>query len=277
MIDSNGNNITINQPLAHDPSGPAADGGLTKVGSGTMTLTAANTYNGGTTVNAGTLAVSSSANMGTGGLTFGGSGGGVLNIIGSTTFTSSNAIALSQNGTIQADDSAGATLSGVISGSGELIKTGSGVLTLTGTNTYSGGTTVASGTLQVLDAGALPDGGLIVGAGGTFSFDPNSDLQSPVTAESLDIYATGGGSLGSSDPTISPVSALDSPALVAATAQPGLNSVPEPGTLLLVLAAGGGGLLWAICRKMDLRLVGWDKIRAPAQRVGERRPTNPRF
>ncbi len=31
VIDSNGNNITISQPLLHDASGPAVDGGLTKV------------------------------------------------------------------------------------------------------------------------------------------------------------------------------------------------------------------------------------------------------
>ena len=32
VIDSNGYNITVNQPLLHDASGPALDGGLTKAG-----------------------------------------------------------------------------------------------------------------------------------------------------------------------------------------------------------------------------------------------------
>ena len=58
VIDSNGNNITINLPLQHDPAlGSAADGGLTKVGSGSLILNAANSYTGPTTISAGTLSL----------------------------------------------------------------------------------------------------------------------------------------------------------------------------------------------------------------------------
>ena len=52
-------------------------------------------------------------------------------------------------------------------------------------NTYSGGTTVASGTLVVNIAGALPASrALIIGAGGRFIFDPDGlrladDLRGP--------------------------------------------------------------------------------------------------
>jgi autotransporter-associated beta strand protein len=60
-IDDGGFAITIDQPLIHDSSlGSTPDGGLTKSGTGVLTLTGANSYNGPTTINTGTLALSGS-------------------------------------------------------------------------------------------------------------------------------------------------------------------------------------------------------------------------
>ncbi len=59
-IDTAGFNVTIGQALMHSAIGGdnATDGGLTKNGTGTLTLSGTNTYTGPTTINAGTLALS---------------------------------------------------------------------------------------------------------------------------------------------------------------------------------------------------------------------------
>ncbi len=63
-INDNGLAITIGEPLTHDSGlGSTADGGLIKLGSGTVTLTGANTYTGNTTISAGTLAFSGSGSI----------------------------------------------------------------------------------------------------------------------------------------------------------------------------------------------------------------------
>jgi autotransporter-associated beta strand protein len=55
MINTNGYNVTLNQPLSHSSGAPASDGGLTKFGAGTLTIGGASTYTGPTVINAGTL------------------------------------------------------------------------------------------------------------------------------------------------------------------------------------------------------------------------------
>ncbi len=64
VIDDGGNAITIAEPLQHDASlGTTPDGGLTKLDSGTLTLTATNTYNGDTVISSGTLALSGAGSI----------------------------------------------------------------------------------------------------------------------------------------------------------------------------------------------------------------------
>jgi autotransporter-associated beta strand protein len=107
IIDTNGNTVTIGQALVHSTVGGdlATDGGLTKNGTGTLTLSGANTYTGTTTVNAGTLATGSTGTFGAGNvtvlagaaLTFGNNTS--IADLATLTFTNTSTINLSFSGT----------------------------------------------------------------------------------------------------------------------------------------------------------------------------------
>ncbi len=63
-IDDGGFAITIAAPLRHDSAlGATADGGLIKLGTGTLSLTGTNTFTGPTLINAGTLALSGNGSL----------------------------------------------------------------------------------------------------------------------------------------------------------------------------------------------------------------------
>jgi fibronectin-binding autotransporter adhesin len=141
--------------------------GLTKVGSGTLTLTGPNTYSCGTSFNGGAVAVNSDSNLGAGPLSF---DSGTLEVLATGGgITSNKAIRLSPlGGTIQADAGTTSTLSGAISGSGSLNSSsgtlrmsGPGTLILSGVNTYGGITVVQGGTLE---------------AGSFTAFSPNAGM-----------------------------------------------------------------------------------------------------
>jgi len=148
-------------------------GALVKNGAGNLTLSAANTYSGSTTVNAGTLTVSGgSAIADTSAVTVG--SGGVFNLSASETVGSiagAGNITLGSSTLTAGGDNSTTSASGRISGTGGFSKTGSGTLTLSGNNTYSGNTTVSAGTLR---------------AGSTDSFSTNSSF-SVTSGASLDL------------------------------------------------------------------------------------------
>jgi autotransporter-associated beta strand protein len=155
---------------------------LTTAGGGTLSLSAANTYTGGTNLNAGTLAISDGGALGTGLVTI--SFPGNLSLAGGITVanaiqnrsagtgisstsgdnTLSGPVDLFENGTFDVAASSTLDLSGVVSQSNpsrSLTKTGAGTLQLDGANTYSGGTDIRAGTLEVTNSSALGTAGLI--------------------------------------------------------------------------------------------------------------------
>ena len=145
-----GISATIGAPIV-DGSSPAA---IIKTDLGTLILSGANAYTGGTTINAGTLNVRADNNLGgaSGGLTF---GGGTLQFGSAFNLTGTRAITLNAGGGTINTNGFSTTISQAITGAGGLSKTGAGTLTLTGTNTYAGGTTITAGTLQLGNGGSL--------------------------------------------------------------------------------------------------------------------------
>jgi len=128
-------------------------GSFVKQGSGTLTLSGANTYSGGTTIHAGTLALSGPGKLfSTGAVTIDAGAFDISNTTGlfqtiGDLSGSGGEILLGEKTLITATEN-DTSYAGVIRGSGALIKQGLGTLVLTGDNDYSGGTTVNDGALQ---------------------------------------------------------------------------------------------------------------------------------
>ncbi|WP_307597729.1 autotransporter outer membrane beta-barrel domain-containing protein [Variovorax boronicumulans] len=161
--------LAIDRSDAHTLSNTiSGTGSLVKQGTGTTTLTAANSYAGGTALKQGRLNVGHNLSLGTGalsmddGTTLGFAANG-LNLANAVVLTGSNDPVIDTG-------SFDATLSGNISGGGFITKIGSGTLTLSGANSYSGATDVAAGTLKA-------------GATGTFSAASAHNVRSGATLD----------------------------------------------------------------------------------------------
>ena len=187
-FDTNGQSVILAGNLT------SSGGSLTKIGTGTLTLSGSDTYTGGTTINAGTLQIGGPGNLGstsgtltvnTGGtLDLNGTSQTVGNLIGTGTILN-NSAGTNKTLTIGSGNGTGGNYAGVIennSGTGgtlALTKTGTGTLTLSGTNTYTGTSTVSAGTLQFANEVSLYNNttaswtstNIIVKSGATLAFN----------------------------------------------------------------------------------------------------------
>ena len=176
----------------------SSTGGLTKTGTGTLTLSdGSNSYSGGTIVNAGTLVVGASGALGStsGALAVNNPNTGdgtnvevdLATGAGTTTGTLSGAIATPTSGTnndtinnegqlFTVNQKADKTFAGVITGAGgfTLGSSSTNALTLSGDNAYTGGTIVSGGTLKAENPGALGTGTVEVQSGAALSLDTTS-------------------------------------------------------------------------------------------------------
>jgi autotransporter-associated beta strand protein len=148
--------LTFLQPTSQTLSTVVTGGGaVVKDGAGTLILTGANTYTGGTTVT-----------------------GGILQ--GNTTSLQGDIL---NNATVVFDQASTGTYAGNLTGTGGVTKQGVGTLTLTGTSTFSGGLAVNQGILAAANVTSLGGGGLSFN-GGTLQALGTLGLTNPVTINS---------------------------------------------------------------------------------------------
>ncbi|MES2476399.1 MAG: autotransporter-associated beta strand repeat-containing protein [Verrucomicrobiota bacterium] len=207
-IDSGGFNGTIGTVLAH--AGVGTDGGLTKGGAGTLTLTQANTYNGPGLVTGGALVAATTASLpnwnvlNANTVQAGGALGARIGAPGlslgdfSTLISSGNY----QNGSSVAFDTTNADLSYDVSNlhtatsagaTVGLYKSGSGVLTATGTPSFTGPIAISGGTLVF--TGGIPANRTLAVDGGILDLNGVSVSETSLTVGSGQLISTGGSTL----------------------------------------------------------------------------------
>ncbi len=219
-IDTNAQNVSFATALS------SSGGTLTKLGTGTLTLTAPETYTGLTTITTGTLQFGNGASGNDGSLV---ATGGIAD-----------------NATLAFNIFGSQTYAGVIGGGGLVTKTGAGTQILSGASTYSGGTTVSNGTLLAYGSAtgttsSTGTGNVTVATGGTLggsgSVLPTGSAGSVSIQDGGTILGTAGQTLTINGTLNLAANALSSssiatltPGAAGAAALIGVNSLAAPGS-----------------------------------------------
>jgi fibronectin-binding autotransporter adhesin len=175
--------------------------GITKVGTGTLTLSGTNTFSGSTQINGGVLAIPSTAglpgwntnsrysvaNGATLAVTNAVSDGNIATMLGTTNFAAGASIGFD---TTSANRTYAAALNNTSQGALGLTKLGGNALTLPSANSYSGLTTLTNGVITLQNPSALGTvaGATIVSINGRVELDGGIT----VSGEALTISGSGG-------------------------------------------------------------------------------------
>ena len=206
IIDSQAFAVTVPQNLS---SGSPSDGGLTKLGTGSVTLTGVNTYVGGNNVSNGTLEVANVGSLGSLTSPAGnrvGSGGTLTLDVGGALFTAGNVDSVRASTTFSGgsflglNTAAGAfTYGTTITGPQGLVVTGTKALTVAANNAYTGPTNIAGGSQLV--ASTLANGGLPSSVGASNNASGNLILNGTVGNGNDAANPTAGATLVYTGPT----------------------------------------------------------------------------
>ena len=151
---------------------------LTKLGAGNLTLSAANSYTGATSIQAGTLTTGIENAIATSDSVTVASGATLaLNNFNQRVQDLSGAgiIALG-TGTLTTQNNSDTAFDGTLTGTGGLTKTGTGTLTLSATGNSVGATDVNAGTLHLTQNGMFNATSLSIDSGATLRLDANSQM-----------------------------------------------------------------------------------------------------
>ena len=164
--------------------------GANKTTASTVTLNAAGTFSGATSITAGALQLGHSDALLNSSVTVGVANGlkfsaglGSANIAGlngASNFALQD-VAVTPAAVNLSIGSTGGSYSGVMSGAGGLTKSGSGTQTLSGTNTYTGATSITGGTLAITGSGSINGTSGITINGGTLQYGSSVGLTQPVS------------------------------------------------------------------------------------------------